>query len=78
LEWWANTRPPGIRILANSVKASAEDLGDFVAGQPPQAEFAAAFEEFVDGKVALGVAFTYCYSYIQALLNALAPQLDRD
>src|SRR6266403_3646851 len=36
-----------------AVQASAEDLGDLVAGQPPQAEFAAAFEEFVDGKVAL-------------------------
>src|SRR5882724_10453052 len=36
-----------------AVQASTEDLGDLVAGQPPQAEFAAAFEEFVDGKVAL-------------------------
>src|SRR5712672_4403638 len=36
-----------------AVQASAEDFGDLVAGQPPQAEFAAAFEEFVDGKVAL-------------------------
>src|ERR1700732_2838558 len=36
-----------------AVQASAEDLGDLVAGQPPQAEFAAAFEESVDGKVAL-------------------------
>jgi len=30
-----------------------KDLGDLVGGQPPQPEFAAAFEEFVDGKVAL-------------------------
>src|SRR5437016_7484161 len=36
-----------------AVQASAEDFGDLVAGQPPQAEFAAAFEEFVEGKVAL-------------------------
>src|SRR6266550_4359211 len=36
-----------------AVQTRAEDLGDLVAGQPPQAEFAAAFEEFVDGKVAL-------------------------
>ena len=33
--------------------ARAEDLGDLIAGQPPQAELAAAFEEFMDGKVAL-------------------------
>ena len=36
-----------------AAEASAEDLGDLVAGQPPQAEFAAAFEQLVDGKVAL-------------------------
>src|SRR6266436_711566 len=36
-----------------AVQAGAEDLRDLVAGQPPQAELAAAFEEFVDGKVAL-------------------------
>src|SRR5438067_5591280 len=36
-----------------AVQARTEDLGDLVAGQPPQAEFAAAFEEFVNGKVAL-------------------------
>src|SRR6266478_5314976 len=36
-----------------AVQAGAEDLGDLVAGQPPQAEFAAALEQFVDGKVAL-------------------------
>ena len=36
-----------------AVKAAAEDRGDLVGGQPPQAEFAAALEQFVDGKVAL-------------------------
>ena len=36
-----------------AVQARAEDLGDLVGGQPPQAELAAAFEQFVDGKVAL-------------------------
>src|ERR1700730_18888418 len=36
-----------------AVQTRAEDLGDLVGGQPPQTEFAAAFEEFVDGKVAL-------------------------
>src|ERR1700724_1380813 len=36
-----------------AVPARAKDLGDLVGGQPPQAEVAAAFEQFVDGKVAL-------------------------
>ena len=36
-----------------AVHAGAEDLGDLVAGQPPQAEFAAAFEQLMDGKIAL-------------------------
>ena len=36
-----------------AVQAGAEDLGDLVAGQPPQAEFAAALEQLMDGKVAL-------------------------
>jgi hypothetical protein len=36
-----------------AVQARAKDLGDLVGGQPPQAEFAAAFEQLVDGKVAL-------------------------
>jgi hypothetical protein len=31
----------------------AEDLGDLVGRQPPQAELAAAFEQLVDRKVAL-------------------------
>jgi hypothetical protein len=31
-----------------AVQASTEDLGDLVAGQPPQAEFAAAFTGFID------------------------------
>jgi hypothetical protein len=33
--------------------AGAEDLGDLVGAQPPQAEFAAAFEQLVDREVAL-------------------------
>jgi len=37
----------------SSVQPGAEDLADLVAGQPPQAELAAAFEQLVDGKVAL-------------------------
>jgi hypothetical protein len=36
-----------------AVQAGAEDLGDLVAGQPPQAELAAALEQLMDGKVAL-------------------------
>ena len=36
-----------------AVQARAKDLGDLVGGQPPQAEVAAAFEQLVDGKVAL-------------------------
>ena len=36
-----------------AIEALAEDRGDLVGGQPPQAEFAAALEQFVDGKVAL-------------------------
>src|SRR5712672_2329508 len=36
-----------------AVQARAKDLGNLVGGQPPQAEFAAAFEQLVDGKVAL-------------------------
>ena len=36
-----------------AVQPGAEDLADLVAGQPPQAELAAAFEQLVDGKVAL-------------------------
>src|SRR5438445_9114808 len=36
-----------------AVQPGAEDLGDLVGGQPPQAEVAAAFEQLVDGKVAL-------------------------
>src|SRR5207249_9572315 len=36
-----------------AVKASSEDRGNLVGGEPPQAEFAAALEQFVDGKVAL-------------------------
>jgi len=34
-----------------AVAAGAEDLGDLVGGQPPQAEFAAPFEQLVDGEV---------------------------
>src|SRR3954454_4479399 len=36
-----------------AVEALAEDRGDLVGSQPPQTEFAATFEQFVDGKVAL-------------------------
>src|SRR5689334_10358920 len=36
-----------------AVQAHAEDLGDLDGGQPPQAELAAAFEQLVDGEVAL-------------------------
>src|SRR6476646_4305401 len=36
-----------------AVQAGAEDLGNLVAGQPPQAELAAALEQLMDGKVAL-------------------------
>src|SRR5258707_8334665 len=36
-----------------AVLARAKDLGDLVAGEPPQAELAASFEEFANGKVAL-------------------------
>src|SRR5437870_13172581 len=36
-----------------AVQARAKDLGDLVGAQPPQAELAAAFEQLVDGKVAL-------------------------
>ena len=37
----------------SAVQAGAEDLGDLVGGQSPQTELAAAFEQLVDGKVAL-------------------------
>src|SRR5437764_4892006 len=36
-----------------AVQTHAEDLGDLVGGQPPQAELAAALEQLVDRKVAL-------------------------
>jgi hypothetical protein len=36
-----------------AVHAGAEDLGDFVGRQPPQAELAAAFEQLVDREVTL-------------------------
>src|SRR5437764_7845868 len=36
-----------------AVKAPAEDRGNLVCGQPPQAEFAAALEQFMDRKVSL-------------------------
>src|SRR4249919_1673505 len=36
-----------------AVQAPAEDRGNLVGGEPPQAEFAAALEQFVDRKVAL-------------------------
>jgi mannonate dehydratase len=31
----------------------------------------------IDGRDPSGVAFAYCYGYIQALLDALAPRPDR-
>ena len=34
-----------------AVKAPAEDRGDLVCGQPPEAEFASALEQFLDRKV---------------------------
>src|SRR5262245_41868161 len=36
-----------------ALKAPAEDGGNLVCGQPPQAEFAAALEQFVDRKISL-------------------------
>jgi hypothetical protein len=36
-----------------AVQARAEDLGDLVGAQPPQAELAAALKQLVNGKVAL-------------------------
>ena len=36
-----------------AVHTGAEDCADLVAGEPPQTELAAAFEQFVDGKVPL-------------------------
>ena len=36
-----------------AVQSRAEDLGDPVGRQPPQAKLAAAFEQLVNGKVAL-------------------------
>ena len=32
----------------------------------------------IDGRDPSGVAFAYCYGYIQALLDALVPRRDRD
>jgi hypothetical protein len=43
----------GDLALYPTAHARAEDLGDLVGGQPPQAEFAAAFEQLVDREVAL-------------------------
>jgi len=36
-----------------AVEPRAEDGGDLVGAEPPQAELAAALEPFMDGKVAL-------------------------
>src|SRR5580658_895792 len=36
-----------------AVQAGAEDLGNLVGGEPPQAEFATSLEQLADGKVAL-------------------------
>ena len=35
-----------------AVQAGAEDCGNLVGGEPPQAEFTTSFEQLVDGKVA--------------------------
>ena len=43
----------GELAVHSTVYAHAEDLCDLVARQPPQAEFAAAFEQLVDREVAL-------------------------
>ena len=43
----------GALAVHPAVNARAEDLGDLVGGQPPQAELAAAFEQLVDREVAL-------------------------
>ena len=43
----------GELALHPAVHARAEDLGDLVGRQAPKAELAAAFEQLVDGKVAL-------------------------
>jgi len=36
-----------------AVQAGAEDLGNLVGGEPPQAEFTTSLEQLVDGKVTL-------------------------
>jgi hypothetical protein len=36
-----------------AMQAGAEDRGNFVGGEPPQAEFTTSLEQLVDGKVAL-------------------------
>ena len=43
----------GELALHSTVHAGAEDLGDLVGSQAPQAELAAAFEQLVDREVAL-------------------------
>jgi hypothetical protein len=43
----------GELALHPSAHAGAEDFGDLVGRQPPQAEFAAAFEQLVDREVVL-------------------------
>ena len=40
----------GELAVHSTAHAGAEDLGDLVGRQPPQAEFAAAFKQLVDGK----------------------------
>src|SRR5438270_8540228 len=49
-----NAIDDGGELAANpAVHARAEDLGDLIGSQPPQSELAAAFEQLMDGKVAL-------------------------
>jgi len=43
----------GELALHPAVDACAEDLGDLVGGQPPQADLAATLEQFVDREAAL-------------------------
>jgi hypothetical protein len=39
-----------------AVQAPAENRGNLVCGQPPQAEFAAALEQFMDTRIQLASA----------------------
>jgi hypothetical protein len=43
----------GELVAVPAVQTGAEDLGNLVGGEPPQAEFTTSLEQLVDGKVAL-------------------------